>query len=67
MAYTNRIMAKTQKLADIIRVKREISFGDLCVEGHIAPSTLYNYAKIILKRFLDIEYEGGWFRSKQLK
>jgi len=60
--WSNFIMAKTSRLAEIIRKRRVISFGELCSEGHIAPATLYGYRKILLARFKDIEYDGENFR-----
>lgn len=65
--FRNEIMAKTNELADIIRKHKKISFGQLCVEGHIAPSTLYNYKRILTDgdTFKDIIYEKGKFTVKK--
>lgn len=61
----NNIMAKANELAAIIRKHKHISFGKLCVEGHIAPSTLYNYKRILTDAFKDIVYEKGEFSVKK--
>jgi len=60
--WSNFVMAKVNKLANIIREAKVIKFGDLCVKGHIAPSTLYSYKKIIEARFKDIVFDGEAFR-----
>lgn len=63
-AWSNYVMSKAQTLVDIIRKRKVISFGELCSEGHIAPSTLYSYKKIILAKFPDIEFDGQNFKVK---
>jgi len=62
--WSNYIMSKTQKLVDIIRTHGKISFGELCSEGRIAPSTLYAYKKVILAKFQDIEFDRDNFKVK---
>jgi hypothetical protein len=63
----NYVMAKANRLVSIIREAQRISFGELCEKGHLAPSTLYNYRKIILAKFSDIEYRGDEFRVKPMR
>jgi len=60
--WSNYIMKKVNILAGIIRDKKKISFGELCVAGHIAPSTLYSYKKILLAKCKDIEFDGDNFK-----
>jgi len=60
-AWSSKIMKKASALAEIIREHKAITFGELSVKGDIAPSTLYNYTKIILSHFKDIKYENGVF------
>lgn len=57
----NRIMATVNELADFIRKNAPIKFGVVCAKKHIAPSTLYNYTRILLDMCSDIRYEGGTF------
>ncbi|RLC85630.1 MAG: hypothetical protein DRJ03_11170 [Chloroflexi bacterium] len=63
--FENRIMAKLNEIAEIIRREGKISFGKLCVKAHIAPPTLYNYWRAMRDLFNDIDYEGGIFFVKQ--
>jgi len=55
-------MSKVNELADIIRKHGKISFESLCTEGHIAPSTLYAYKKLILEKCGDITFKDGFFK-----
>lgn len=60
----NYVMGKANRLVQIIRDAGRMSFGELCEKGHLAPSTLYNYRKIILAKFQDIEFVGDEFKVK---
>jgi len=59
--YENRIMAKLNEIAEIIRKEGVISFGELCVKAHLAPSTLYQYWRSMRDLFSDLDYEAGHF------
>lgn len=61
----NRIMATINELAKFIRKNTPVKFGELAVEMHIAPSTLYGYIKILLDKTDDITYERGVFRVER--
>jgi len=59
--YENRIQAKFNEVAEIIRKHGKIKFGDLCAEAHLAPSTLYQYWRAMRDRYKDLHYEAGVF------
>jgi len=61
----NRIMASVNELAAFIRENAPVSFGEVCVKKHIAPSTLYNYMRILKDMVRDIKYENGIFYVTQ--
>jgi len=65
--YENTIMAKMTEIADIIRKAKKIPFGRVCVQAHIAPSTLYQWWRAVETEFLDITYERGVFMVKEEK
>jgi len=54
-------MASVNELATYIRKKAPVKFGKVCVDMHLAPSTLYGYTKILLDMCQDIRYENGVF------
>lgn len=60
-------MAKMTEIADIIRNAKRISFGRVCVQAHIAPSTLYQWWRAVETEFRDIAYERGVFFVKEEK
>lgn len=51
-----KAMHLMNKIVAIIREKHEVSFGVLCYEAEIAPSTLYSYIPMICDLFSDIKY-----------
>jgi len=65
--YENTIMAKMTEIADIIRKAKKIPFGRVCVQAHIAPSTLYQWWRAVETEFQDITYERGVFMVKEEK
>lgn len=57
------VRIRLNQMAKIIREKKAVSFGELCLIMDMAPSTLYNYARMLRNVFLDIKFEGGVFES----
>jgi hypothetical protein len=57
----NDIMASVTELADYIRKKGSVKFGRVCVDMHIAPSTLHGWKKVLLDTHEDIKYNHGVF------
>ena len=65
--HENRIMAKYTEVANIIRKHGRISFGELSVAAHLAPSTIHEYWRAMRTLFKDLEYSGGYFFVKDPK
>ncbi len=57
----NDVMAKANQLANLIRERGEISFGEACIQLGIHGSTLYQRIKYLEARFPDIKYDHGIF------
>ena len=57
----NNVMATANELAEFIRKNAPVKFGQVCIKKQIAPSTLYNYMKILLSVYEDIHYANGEF------
>jgi len=57
------VRVRLNQMAKIIREKRVVSFGELCLIMDLAPSTVYNYARMLRNVFLDIKFEDGVFES----
>jgi len=57
----NTIMEKTNHLIAYVRKHAPVKFGKVCVDMHMAPSTLFNYIRIMTDVCDDITYEGGKF------
>jgi hypothetical protein len=57
----NNVMATINELAELIRKDAPIEFGLVCAKKHIAPSTLYNYIRVLLPLCKDIKYINGVF------
>lgn len=60
-------MAKYNEVADVIRKHGKISFGELSVTCHLAPSTVHEYWRAMKTLFKDLEYSGGYFYVKTEK
>jgi len=48
-------------MAGIIRDKKAVPMGELCLEMNLAPSTIYQYARLMKNVYLDIKFENGMF------
>ena len=59
--------AKLAKMAAIIREKKAIPFGELCLIMNMAPATMYGYITLMKNVFLDIRYENGVFECTRLE
>lgn len=57
------VRVRLNQMAKIIREKRAVPFGELCLIMDLAPSTVYNYARMLRNVFLDIKFEDGVFES----
>jgi len=62
--WKNKILAKCNAIARLVRDKKEVTFAQVCLAIHIAPSTLYAYIPILLESFQDIVYEDRVFKLK---
>ena len=54
-------MARLNQMARIIREKRAVPMGELCMMMNLAPATVYQYARLMKNVFLDIKLENGIF------
>ena len=59
----SNVVARLNKIAEIIREKKAVPFGELCVQIGIAPSTMYGYIRVMKNLFLDIKFEDGLFTA----
>lgn len=57
----NSIAATINELATFIRKNAPISFGQMCLQKHIAPSTLYGWKHVLLDVCPDIICKHGIF------
>lgn len=57
----NAVAASVNELATYIRKEGPVTFGQLCMKMHVAPSTLYGWKKILLDMCPDIRYSHGKF------
>lgn len=60
------IRARLNQMAEIIREKKAVPMGELCLIMNLAPATMYQYARLMKNVFLDIKFENGIFESIQL-
>lgn len=56
------VMARLNQMARLIREKRAVPIGELCLQMNLAPSTVYQYARLMKNVFLDIKFENGVFQ-----
>ena len=52
---------RLHKMVKIIREKKAVPFGELCLAMNMAPATMYGYIKLMKNVFLDIRFENGIF------
>jgi hypothetical protein len=50
-------------MARIIREKRAVPIGELCMQLNLAPSTVYQYARLMRNVYFDIKFENGVFTT----
>lgn len=55
------LMARLNQMARIIREKKAVPLGELCLQMNLAPATMYQYARAMKNVFLDIKFENGVF------
>jgi predicted DNA-binding transcriptional regulator YafY len=60
------IGARLNQMARIIREKKAVPMGELCLMMNLAPATIYQYARLLKNVYLDIKFENGVFESVQL-
>ena len=60
------MMARVNKMVQIIREKRAVRFGELCAQVQLAPATMYGYVQILTSLFQDISYKDGIFSSTEM-
>jgi len=48
-------------MAGIIREKKAVPMGELCIILNLAPSTVYQYARLMKNVYFDIKFENGTF------
>jgi len=56
------VMARLNQMARLIREKKAVPIGELCLQMNLAPSTVYQYARLMKNVFLDIKFENGVFQ-----
>ena len=54
-------MLRLNQMAKIIREKKAVPMGELCMQLNLAPSTIYQYAGLMRNVFFDIKFEDGTF------
>jgi len=57
------IMARLNQMARIIRERKAVPFGELCMMMNLAPATMYQYARLMKNVYLDIKFENGVFSA----
>jgi predicted DNA-binding transcriptional regulator YafY len=57
------IMSRLNQMARIIREKKAVPMGELCMQMNLAPSTIYQYARLMKNVFLDITFENSVFST----
>jgi len=55
------VMARLNQMVRIIREKKAVPMGELCMQMNLAPSTVYQYARLMRNVFFDIKFENGMF------
>jgi len=63
--WSNKVVAKVNQLADIIRRERVVSWSRLMALSGLGSSTLYAYKKVLLEICKDIEFIDEEFRVKK--
>ena len=61
----NSIAVRLNRMARIIREKKAVPFGEMCLHLDLAPSTVYQYARLMKNVYLDIRFEDGLFYTIQ--
>jgi hypothetical protein len=61
----NAIGASINELARFIRKTAPVTFGEVCLKMHVAPSTLYGWKKILLDTCSDIHFSNGTFNVEK--
>jgi len=64
--WSNTVVAKVNRLAEIVRAEKEVSWARLMAKSGLGSSTLYAYKKVLLELFPDIEFTGEVFRVKKV-
>jgi len=54
-------MSPLNQMARIIREKKAVPMGELCMQLNLAPSTIYQYARVMKNVYFDIKFENGMF------
>jgi len=57
------VIARLNQMARIIRENRAVPIGELCMQMNLAPSTIYQYARLMRNVFFDIKFENGVFTT----
>ena len=55
------VRTRLNQMASIIREKKAVPLGELCMQMNLAPATIYQYARLLKNVFLDIKFEDGVF------
>lgn len=55
------VMARLNQMARLIREKKAVPMGELCMVMNLAPATMYQYARLMKNVYLDIKFENGIF------
>lgn len=63
--WSNKVVAKVNELAQIIRAEKEVTWSRLLARSGLGSSTLYAYKKVLLELCHDIEFDGEVFRVKR--
>ena len=57
----NAVAASINELAAFIRKEAPVSFGQVALKMHVAPSTLQGWKRVLLDTCEDIKYSHGTF------
>ena len=57
------VMSRLNQMARIIREKKAVPMGELCMQMNLAPSTIYQYTRLMKNVYLDIKFENGVFTT----
>lgn len=63
--WSNLVVYKCNKLADIIRQRGKVSRSELMVLANMGSSTLYAYQKVLLELYKDIKLEDDIFIAEK--